>query len=292
MLDLRDDSLRPLGFATPQYGALWALADGRFVVVEHLAKEDRVRFAKGVFQESIPPRSYDFRFLDDGRHLFKTAPLMGKDESSFFIDVIEGQTVTLSFVAAPGAEPKKLLARSQFLHPDFVAGGASIVHWVPGHVDEKQNVRRMQLEAVDVATGKATGLGAVTSPVIAHGPFGTHYLRDTPVTHHYVRSRFVVHGSELDEAARPHAVRVVDVTTATATDVPLADGEELVGPFSASHASYGGTDGRREDDVLLLARPEGAGIQVRVLSLPALAPLFSVTVPGRGPVFADFVRDP
>lgn len=292
LLEVAHESRSPVDFAPPVYGGVWGLDDGRFVLVEHLPNEDKLRFAKGAFKESIPPKSYDFRFLPDGRHLFKTAPKMGKDESNFFIDVIEGQTVTLSYVTSPGAEPKKLAARPQFLSPDFVMDGANIVYWAPGRVDEPKNERRLQLESVDVATGKVTGLGTLVTPALVDGPSGKLYQRGTPTTHHYVHSRFVVHAAGFDAQGRSHAVRVVDVAAATSNELQLAQGEELLGCLSAAHGILGASDRRRDDDVLILSRPSDSFVQMRVLTLPDLVPLFSVTVPTMGPVVADFVRDP
>lgn len=277
-------------------GAFWALDGGAFVHVEHLPTADRLRVSRGggafaPLQESIPPKSYDFRFLPDGRHLFKSAPLIGKQESPWFIDVIEGQSVTLSYVPSLGGEPKKLVARPQTLHADFVADGATIVYWVPGTVDEAKNTRRVLLEAVDVASGKTVGLGSVTGPAIAERFGSKVYLRDTPRTLHHVHSRFIVHEASLDASATARAVRVVDVPAARSFEVTLADDETLVSSFDDSHAYYGGSRGRRDEDVLILARPDPQGTRVRVLSLPALEVVLEVLVPGAGVQAVDFVRD-
>lgn len=299
-LHFEDGTLEPLPAAVDpkllHEGGFFALDGGAFVHVEHLPTSDRVRVSRagGPFsplKESVPPKSYDYRFLPDGRHIFKSAPLIGKQESPWFIDVIEGQSVTLSYVPSLGGEPKKLVTRPQTLHPDFVGEGATIVYWVPGTVDEAKNTRRLLLEAVDVASGKTVGLGSITGPAVAERFGSKVYLRDTPRTLHHVHSRFVVHDASLDASATAHAVRVVDVPAASGFEVPLGEDETLVSPFDDAHAYYGGSHGRRDEDVLVLARPDPQGTRVRVLSLPALDVVLEVLVPAAGVQAVDFVRD-
>jgi len=296
IFDLENHALSPppahLDPATMlEEGALWVLDDS-VIHIEFRSTHDvlRVSHGGGPFKplaEPIPPKSYEFAFLRDGRHLFKTAPLMGADESKYFVDVITGQQVTLRFVKALGAAPKPLVTRPQTMHADFVLDGASVVYWVPGTVDLANNVRTLRLERVDVATGETTNLGEVTTPAVTTQ--GTTW-RDSPWTVHHTHSRFVVHDAGFDAAAKPHLARIVDVLSGKPLDLPLASNEVMAQPLDPSHPFVTSWSARRDDDVLVLKRPVPGGLRVRVLALPSLEPVLVTTLPFPDVAAIDFVR--
>lgn len=287
VFDLATRQLTPqqnLDLSKFEYGSLWLL-DQAIVQVEYKSTHDVVRVSRGggpfvPLVEPIPPKAGDFAFLPDGRHAFKTAPLMGGPESQYFVDVIAGQKVTLHFASALGAKPKPLVTRDQILHADFVLGGASIVYWAPGRLEVPKSLRTLLLERVDVATGTVQRLEELTTPFT---------MRGTPETEHHTPSRFVVHTAYDAEGAE--GVRVVDVESAETKDVSLGPKETVARPFNPAHAGTWPWWERRDDDVLVLQQKGQDSVVVRVLALPSLTPLLETTLPFVNVSAIDWVRD-
>lgn len=288
VFDLATRALVPLApkldLEQHRYGNLWVL-DAAIVSVEFKSTHDVVLVSRAgkpfvPLAEPIPPKAGDFAFLPDGRHLFKTAPLMGAAESAYFTDVIVGQKVTLHYVGALGGKPTPLVARDQTLHPDFVRDGASIVYWAPGRLDVQTAFRSLYLERVDVADGAVTRLEELVTPIT---------MRGTPETLHHGRSRFVVHTTH-GANGKESGVRVVDVEAKAVVDVPLAADESLARPFNPTHAGNWPWCERRDDDVLILRRPVDGGVHVRVLSLPGLDTVLEATVPTPHVTAIDWIR--
>lgn len=287
IFDLATRQLTPqpnLDLSKFEYGSLWLL-DQATVEVEYKSTHDVVRVSRGggpflPLVEPIPPKAGDFAFLPDGRHAFKTAPLMGGPESQYFVDVIAGQKVTLHYVSALGGKPKPLVTRDQILHGDFVLGGASIVYWAPGRLDVKKSLRTLLLERVDVATGAVERLEELTTPFT---------MRGTPETEHHTSSRFVVHVAYDAEGAE--SVRVVDVGSGETKSLALGPKETLARPFNPAHAGTWPWWERRDDDVLVLQQKLQDGVVVRVLALPSLDPVLETTLPFPNVSAIDWVRD-
>ncbi|MBL8715339.1 MAG: hypothetical protein JNL79_05055 [Myxococcales bacterium] len=287
IFDLATHRLTPLPNLDPtkfEYGSLWLL-DEATVAVEYTNTHDVVRVSRGggpfvPLVEPIPPKAGDFTFLPDGRHAFKTAPLMGGPESPYFVDVIAGQKVTLHHVSALGGKPKPLVTRDQILHADFVLGGASIVYWAPGRLDVPKSLRTLLLERVDVATGTVQRLEELTTPFT---------MRGTPETEHHTPSRFVVHVAY--DAGGAERVRVVDVGSGETRDAALGPKETLAHPFNPAHAGNWPWWERRDDDVVVLQQKSDDGVRVRVLAMPGLEPVLETTLPFPNVSAIDWVRD-
>lgn len=253
------------------------LEDRSLIRYEHLATHSRVlRRAPGenwavvLAYENL--RAYEFRFLPDGRHLFKSSPGMGGPESPYFTDLIVNHPTHLHIVDALGKKPRRVHSSSQQMDADFLDGGRRVAWWQPGSVDEKTNERTIALQVLELATNKVSTIDTVVTPI---------GRRDAPETSSSLRSTWIVHSD--------HVLRADDVASGNRKEYQLGPDERL---FEAipHDSTWPHRHARRWSDHVVVATRLGDVTELAVMSVPSFAVVYRTKVPTFGLMGADWVE--
>jgi hypothetical protein len=290
-VNVTNNSIEELVGAGP--GVIGRLEDGSLIRYEHLASHSRVLRRRGgdnwsVILEYDKLRAYEFRFLPDGRHLFKTSPGMGKAESPYFVDLIIGQPTHLHVVDELGKKPRHVHSSTQQMDAEFLDGGRRIAFWQPGEIDKATNRRTISLQVLDLANNAITNIDTVTTP-LKNLNGGTR--RDAPEASSSIRSTWIVHAHELAADFRTTMLRADDVATRNHVELRLAADEQLfAGIPNDSHYPHRHT--RRWSDQIVIGKRLGHVTELAVIAIPSLAVVLRTRVPTQGLYGAEWVDDP
>jgi hypothetical protein len=233
-------------------GVMVRLDDGALIKFEHLSRRSRV-FHKTKTQDWTALFAYEkfqaleFRFLRDGRHLFKDSPGMGGQESPYFTDLVLGHPTHLYVVDKIGGKPLRVHTSSQQMDADFIDAGLRIVWWQPGSTDKGRTIHLQVLDPGKTAKTIATVATDFTT-------------RSAPRTSSSLQSRWVVYAAD--------KVHAIDAATGEQHDL-----DATLVPGIPHESVYNHNHTRRWSDHIVVREGE----ELRVLAIPSFEVIYRVT---------------
>jgi hypothetical protein len=217
-------------------------------------------------------RALEFRFLPNGRHLFKHSPGMGGPESNYFTDLVIGHPTHLYVVDALGKKPRRVHSSSQQMDADFLDDGRRIAWWQPGDVDEANKRRVIALQVLELASNKVSTVATVDTGI---------GRRDPPDASSSLRSTWLVHAHE--------GLRADDVVSGKHFEHALASDERLCDAIPHD-STWPRRHGRRWSEHVIVAKRLGDVTELAVLAIPSFAIVYRTRVPTAGLMGADWVE--
>lgn len=270
--DVKDGSIKKVPRIPGEYGTVQFIMNNTAIGYKFRFSKTQLLYAttrrsKKVRWKYVKPKTTEFQFLEDGRHLFVKQPGMGKDESLHFIDIVTRHPQMLFYSKGFRSRPREIAKMGPgkgFMNPHFINEGKQIAYWKPGEVDSDANTRKLTLEVIDVKSRKTKELFTVTTYSKSRGGY---YVRDAPITTFFGNHPFVMVFNQHAIGGQPDYYTIVNTKTGEKKELAIRSGSMEINPIT-THPLYPRLPGTNYSRYILRGRKTGAkSIEIEVLDV-------------------------